>query len=85
MKCTEKVYDKLEKAVQECTYVPEENWYPSMKDAEELAEDFFKKGVEPNDVAYLLWLVNFKKDLTEEQKKVRKYLYKVLYDSVEVE
>lgn len=75
---TEQEFQKLEDNIDMMVYKPGDNfdhWYPDIDTIKERM-----KNPTRSDVMFLLWLTKPGMKLTEEQKKVKKEIYKMLYN-----
>ncbi len=73
---TDAAYESIEQACAACGYKPE--WYPDKEDVEE-----FIRPEPERFIPFMTWLVGLD-TATEEQKKVKKLIYQILYDTVEI-
>lgn len=74
---TDEAYGRLEDACAGCGY--EADWFPTMEDVERF--------ILPDPirfVPFIVWLLSRDQALTESQTRARKWLYQILYDSVEL-
>lgn len=71
---TDAAYGIIEKACASCDYRPQ--WYPSREDIE--------KNIMPEPgrfIPFMTWLAGLDA-VTDEQKRVKKLIYQILYDTV---
>lgn len=73
---TDSEFDNYCKKCCQGTY--DRDYFPTMNELTDIRDDPVKY------LPFIIWLVNVPKDLPKKQKEVKKELYKILYDTVDL-